>query len=478
MVVCVLLLVPECTSPAAQGAGAEPFLWGQDDLWQGLETEFNRARDQGCDAVDVASRIAPIDESLTDLEVNAYPPNHRVYRELERRLFGAAPTAAACPAQAIGFLSAAHRLRSILKRQSQNWEMGDRASRDRIYRLLYGARAAVEEVILQSAPGAVPLVREGEDVSAPTPSTVIRGVRIHSGDVLVSRGGAPTSALIARGNDYPGNFSHIALAHVDPQTGEASVIEAHIEVGVVIASAERYLEDTKLRVMVLRLRPDLPELQEDPMLPHIAATAALREAADRHIAYDFAMDYQDPEEQFCSEVASAAYASQGVELWSGLSSMSGAGLTRWLSRLGVTHFVTHSPSDLEYDPQLSVVAEWRDPDLLFEDHVDNAVVDAMLEGADRGDDLDYSLMQLPFARLAKGWSLIQNLFGEAGPVPEGMSATVALRVQAMRARHGAIKERVMLAAEAFVTEAEYRPPYWVLVEMAREAAREVDAGAP
>ena len=116
--------------------------------------------------------------------------------------------------------------------------------------------------------------------------------------------------------------------------------------------------------------------------------------------------------------------------------------------------------------------------MLFEDHVDNAVVDAMLEGADRGDDLDYNLMQLPFARLAKGWSLVQNLFGEAGPVPEGMSATVALRVQAMRARHGAIKERVMLAAEAFVTEAEYRPPYWVLVEMAREAAREVDAGAP
>ena len=32
---------------------------------------------------------------------------------------------------------------------------------------------------------------------------------------MPSAGGAATSALIARGNDFPGNFSHIALVHVD-----------------------------------------------------------------------------------------------------------------------------------------------------------------------------------------------------------------------------------------------------------------------
>ncbi len=158
--------------------------------------------------------------------------------------------------------------------------------------------------------------------------------------------------------------------------------------------------------------------------------------------------------------------------------MSGPGLARWLGRLGVTHFMTHSPSDLEYDPQLAVIAEWRDPDLLFGDHVENAVVDVMLEGADRGDDLDYSLGSLPFARLAKGWSVILNVFGKAGPVPEGMSATVALRVQAMRARHAAIKARVLQMAEEFEQAAHYRPPYWTLVEMAREATQELEAGAP
>ena len=64
-----------------------------------------------------------------------------------------------------------------------------------------------------------------------TPSAEILGVIVHSGDILISRGGAPTSALIARGNDYPGNFSHVALVHIDEKTNSISIIESHIERG-------------------------------------------------------------------------------------------------------------------------------------------------------------------------------------------------------------------------------------------------------
>src|SRR6185503_19225813 len=97
-------------------------------------------------------------------------------------------------------------------------------------------------------------------------------------------------------------------------------------------------------------------------------------ARTSHVPYDFEMDYRDPSAQFCSEVASAAYARRGVHLWRGLSSMSGRGLARWLGAFGVRNFVTLAPSDLEYDPQMSVVAEWRDPEALFSDHLDNAVL--------------------------------------------------------------------------------------------------------
>src|SRR5438874_5986858 len=144
--------------------------------------------------------------------------------------------------------------------------------------------------MLQAPDGLLPGMLAGADEPSRTPSTNFLGVTIHSGDILVSRGGAATSALIARGNDFPGNFSHIALAHVDERTRAASVIEAHIERGVVISSFADYLADKKLRVMVLRLRSDLPQLIAEPLLPHRAACVALREAAARHIPYDFEMN--------------------------------------------------------------------------------------------------------------------------------------------------------------------------------------------
>jgi len=133
----------------------------------------------------------------------------------------------------------------------------------------------------------------------------------------------------------------------------------------------------------------------------------------------------------------------------------------------VRHFETQEPSDLEYDPQLVVVAEWRDPAWLFRDHIDNAVIDAMLEGAGRGDALTYPWYALPLARLAKGYSRVVERFGGAGPVPEGMPAAAALRNRAFSGSQRQLAELVAAAADGFVLERGYPPPYWVLVEMAR-----------
>src|SRR6266487_3883164 len=276
-------------------------------------------------------------------------------------------------------------------------------TRARLYRSLYGARAALEETLLQVPRERFPAVVLGDDEPSATPSATVRDVTIHSGDILVSRGGAATSALIARGNDFPGNFSHVALVHVDETTQQASVIESHIESGVAVSPIEKYLTDTKLRILALRLRADLPQLAADPLLLHKAASLAVSNALARHIPYDFTMDYHDPTRLFCSEVASAAYQPFGVTLWMGLSHLSTPGVTSWLAALGARYFETQEPSDLEYDPQLRVVAEWRDPDTLFQDHADNAVIDTQLEAAEAGQPLDYPWPMLPFARLAKGY---------------------------------------------------------------------------
>ena len=377
---------------------------------------------------------------------------------------------AGCPARVGELIERTSRLRRAVEAQRVRWSPDDARGRDTQYRLLYGSRTAVEELLLGTDFDAeAPELTLVDDVPSETPSLVVEGVRVHSGDVLISRGGAPTSAFIARGNDRPGNFSHVALLHVSEE-GVATVIESHIEVGVVTTTAAHYLADTKLRLAVLRLRPDHPALAGDAMLPHRAATRALEMARGEHVPYDFAMDYGDPSTQFCSEVAYAAYHPEGVDLWEGLSSMSGPGLTRWLASFGVRHFRTLGPSDLEYDAQVRMVAEWRDRETLFDDHVDNAILDALIERAEGGEDIGYAYARLPLARLAKAYSLVRNAMGEPGPIPEGMSATTGLRVEWLRQRHAGVRAGVMRSVAAYRAEHGRRPAYWTLVEQARAAA--------
>jgi hypothetical protein len=473
----LLLSIPESREPieraVSQPVEGEPFRWNQDEVWLTLEAEMTRARRRGCAEVGpgIEVNFQEMDRRLDCLAHRSARPEEAVFGELERLTFQTAPWIPACPDRLAAFGDRVTRLRMELKRQSLHWDMGDPAVRRTLYRLLYGSRGAIEEIVLQVPPeDGVPVLVSGKEEPSATPWAGLLGIRIHSGDILVSRGGAAASALIARGNDFPGNFSHVALVHVDPKTHLASIVEAHIERGVAVSSLEDYVRDIKLRVMVLRLRADLPALAEDPMLPHRAAGYALGQARQSHIPYDFAMDFGDSGRWFCSEVASAAYARQGVRLWMGVSHISSAGLRRWLAGFGVRHFATQEPSDLEYDPQLAVVAEWRDLEALRADHLDNAVTEAMLDGANAGDPLEHDALLLPVARLAKLYSRGLNAVGRVGPIPEGMSATAALRYRWYTRRHERIKAALIEAADRFRREQGYEPPYWKLVEMARGQA--------
>jgi hypothetical protein len=478
----LLLLIPErepSLPPSAAGAPQkQPFAWNQDVYWQALEAKYRQLHQSGCTDVQnqIGSELINATGLLLQISQKKFGPDAPEFADLERKMFESGPLVSGCNMFIPEYIRFVTDMRGVVKRQSEHWDMNSDVSRIILYRLLYGGRTAIEEIMLQAPEDAYPVMIKGTDVPSQTPAADVRNVKIHSGDILVSRGGAPTSALIARGNDYPGNFSHIAFVYVDPGTHEANIIESHIEIGVVVSTVEQYLKDKKLRVMLLRPRADLPQIVNDPMLPHKAAELAYKRAKEGHIPYDFAMDYKDHSKLFCSEVASAAYEQFGVHLWAGISHMSAPGLRKWLSAFGVRHFETQEPSDLEYDPQLVVVGEWRDQATLKQDHYDNAVTEVMLEGAEKGDEISYQWYLLPLARIVKGYSVVMNLLGKTGPVPEGMSATAALRSQYYDKRHEAIKERLSRKADQFKTDHGYAPPYWELVKLSRTAKDEVERG--
>lgn len=465
------LMIPERSGQAVQRAADKPFAWNQDEHWSALERRFRQAREMSPAAVDAEldAQLRMVEAQLARLESGAAVPGDPLFAALEEAFFSAGPLAAAAQRHADRFTQLYNRARVAVKRQSRDWDMSTREARNTLYRVLYGMRAGVEEVLLQTKDMAfAPAMLVAEEPSA-APAARLFGITVHSGDLLVSRGGAEVSALISRGNDYPGNFSHVALVYVDGASGTPYVIESHIERGVAVSSLEQYARDTRLRFMVLRPRADLPAVARDPLLPHEAARSAFKEAQRRHIPYDFKMNFHDPSAMFCSEVGSYAYSRQGIRLWQSVSTISSQGIVDWLQAFGVENFVTQMPADLEYDPQLAVVAEWRDPQTLLKDHVDNAVMDVLLESANAGEALDYPAWRLPIARALKAYCVVRNALGRECAIPEGMSATQALKSRTFTQRHARLVLRVQQRVRDFIEEQGYVPPYWQLVQLARAA---------
>jgi hypothetical protein len=451
-----------------QEASETPFIWNQDTLWEQLENRFLQAKEIPSKDLDsiVLAMTAKTDSILDNHEGKTLNPEDGFYPLILDRFFQIAPLIAAKQNKSDWHIRFYNRVRKKIKLDSRYWDMTKASNRNLTYRILYGMRATVEEVLLQSKDDQlVPTMFVLAEPSA-TPSADIMGIKVHSGDLFVSRGGAEVSAFISRGNDYPGNFSHVALIHIDEETKAPYFVEAHIEKGVAIATLDQYLNDKKLRFMVLRPRADLVQMTADPRLPHKASLSIFNESQTRHIPYDFKMDFYDSKAMFCSEVGSYAYKQFGIDLWESRSTISSIGIIEWLHNFGVENFVTQMPSDLEYDPTLSVVAEWRDKETLFQDHLDNAVMDALIDTANKGEKLDYNSWMLPVARVIKGYSLFLNIIGKEGIIPEGMNAVTALKNNDFVARFKECKVMTEAKIKTFKEENKYLPPYWQMVKMA------------
>src|SRR5206468_6381501 len=176
-----VLRIPERTPPAARGAGRQPFLWKQDAVWSELETAFNQAKTAGCESIRprIGAGFIVSDKLIQQLSVKALPRDDPVFAEVKTNLFGLEPLIAACPKRMTDYIQLVTRLRSEVKLHSQHWNLDTAAPRQRLYRLLFGSRMALEEVILQApASNSVPQLILAQDVSSQTPAISVRGVRL------------------------------------------------------------------------------------------------------------------------------------------------------------------------------------------------------------------------------------------------------------------------------------------------------------
>lgn len=207
---------------------------------------------------------------------------------------------------------------------------------------------------------------------------------LRSGDVILSRGNAYSSAAIARIGTTDAQFSHLSLVYEDEEK-KLHTVEAHIEIGNVVAPIQVHLDQGNSREVVFRFK--------DPVLAHEAAKYMYEKVAKaqkkkKNIRYDFGMDYKDNSTLFCSEVIYDGFnkASGGALDIPMYKTKFSRNMIPFLSNIGINvteenvdTFETFSPGDIEFDPRFDMVAEWRNPKKISDSRIKDMVLTKLFD---------------------------------------------------------------------------------------------------
>jgi hypothetical protein len=209
---------------------------------------------------------------------------------------------------------------------------------------------------------------------------------LRSGDILVTRGDAVSSAGIAHMGRLDSQFSHNVLIYVDPRNGKKHTVEAYLERGALTQPLDHLLEHGIERIVVLR-HPDAD------LASRAAAAAYERIRHGRRIDYDADFDFQNHDGLFCSEVPRWAYGElvggpEDVPFDLALTVFEHDKNKIMFQAMGIETAVTSAPSDILYDPRFEVVGEWRNPEHLPRLRHQDAVVESVMHWME---DLDYRL---------------------------------------------------------------------------------------
>lgn len=211
---------------------------------------------------------------------------------------------------------------------------------------------------------------------------------LKSGDIILSRGNAYTSAAISMLGEYDTQFSHLSMVYKD-EKGKIWTVEAHIEVGSFVRPLEDHIEDNNFRTMVFRYDDEA-----------LAAKAAVyifnkvKKASDTrgNINYDFGFDNSDSKELFCSEIASYSFkaASNNTVAIPQFMSRVQKRKPLFMEQLGISVNESFIPGDLEIDPRFKMIAEWKDAGRVKDILQKDALIQSMYEWSDK---YNYVLVQ-------------------------------------------------------------------------------------
>lgn len=211
---------------------------------------------------------------------------------------------------------------------------------------------------------------------------------LKSGDIILSRGSAFTSAAISQLGEFDTQFSHMSIVHVD-EKGKIWTVEAHIEVGSFVRTLKEHIDDENRRIMVFRFQDEATAKKAGDLIFEKVKNHTRRFG---NIKYDFGFSMDDSKQLFCSEVVSHAFelASEGAVKLPHVQSQLFARKPTFVEKLEIKAAESFIPADIEVDPRFEIVAEWRDANRIVDTFEKDALMQSVYEWNDK---LGYELVQ-------------------------------------------------------------------------------------
>lgn len=219
---------------------------------------------------------------------------------------------------------------------------------------------------------------------------------LQTGDIILTRSDASVSGVVSRVADSPHQYAHLAVVYRDEETGEISTLEKLIERNLVVSSIEEWQKKSLSRLAVFRFRAEFRELAVESVR-NLKATVDLIEEAGGRFIYDFRYDdgvsnrQQWPKDietplglmsryprTHCSGLLEICVGPLIPEFPVFPSSLKEVD-SRFLDYLQIQTPSLFMPSDLEVDPFVELVAEWRQPSRLRNTQIMDIVVDRSLQ---------------------------------------------------------------------------------------------------
>jgi len=203
---------------------------------------------------------------------------------------------------------------------------------------------------------------------------------VRTGDVLITRAPKLSSAGVAHFCAEGGQYSHTLVVSVEPDG--VHVVAAYMEHGATTQKLEDFLRENHCcRIAVVRhVDGDLAE--------EVGRAAFRRIAHGPQVPYDDVFDSNDPGELYCSEIPRWAYGElvgREPTLPRHPSPSGRRARSAIHASIGVDVPWLCSPVDYLVDPNLRLVAEWRDPAAIQLMRRQDAAIEAPMRWIDQHD---------------------------------------------------------------------------------------------